>query len=164
MRIKRSIVALIFIMSSSLATDAELPIIKIQKKGESFTHFCYALYVVKTARRLEIPVRIALRLAEYESQWDYMARSNKGAEGLYQLMPGLHDYFMDKFNNGQPFSEFRPSDSIKIGLAYLKYLYDETGSWRNAIMSYNCGPNFNAITGYWPKESIDLARNVLGKE
>jgi soluble lytic murein transglycosylase-like protein len=155
------IVVFLSILSTPMS-NAELPKIRLQGDGEPFAKFCYALVIAKQARELDIPLRIAVRLAYYESQWNYMAISDKGAEGLYQLMPEYHDYFKYKFNAGKPFYEFKPKDSIKIGLSYLKYLYGKMGTWRTAIMAYNCGENFRNSYGYWPEESIRLADNVIG--
>ena len=80
-----------------------------------------------------VPVDIALKLVDIESGWNTTAVSNKGAYGLFQLMPktakqlGVNPYVI--------------SENIKGGLEYLRQMYDNKGNWYDALVAYNAGPN-----------------------
>lgn len=60
--------------------------------------------------------------------------------GYMQLNTKYLDWFAMKFNNNKPFDPFNKRDSIRIGCAYLRHLYEYTGSWFDAFWAYNAGP------------------------
>ena len=76
-------------------------------------------------------------IAEVESSFNPLARSPSGAAGLFQLMPetaarlGLRTF---------PVDQRRSTDLCSRAAArYLRYLYEEFGSWPLALAGYNAG-------------------------
>ena len=77
--------------------------------------------------------RLVQAVIEVESAWNPTARSNKGAMGLMQLMPGtvvrlgVHDPFDAKEN-------------VEAGIRHLRFLLDRFGGdLRLALAAYNAG-------------------------
>ncbi len=76
-------------------------------------------------------VRAVIRV---ESGWNPRARSDKGAQGLMQLMPGT----AAQYGVTNPFD---PEHNIRGGVAYLKTLMDRfDGKTELALAAYNAGP------------------------
>lgn len=104
-------------------------------------------------------------LAMVESAMNPTAKSNAGALGLWQFMPGTAkkfglrcDYLVDE--------RLDMSKSTYAAAKYLKSAYKHFGSWPLAISSYNCGiqnvdkaiekagsKNFWDVYDYLPKET-----------
>lgn len=75
-----------------------------------------------------------------ESRYDKDAKSRAGAVGLMQLMPSTASWIHSKIDNAQ-FDLNNPSDNIKIGSYYLKYLVEKYQDIELALIAYNAGPN-----------------------
>lgn len=86
----------------------------------------------KAARRNNVPEDLFLRLVQQESGWNHKAKSNKGALGLAQLMPGTAKQLGVDPN--------KPRQNLDGGARYLAEQYREFGSWRLALAAYNAGP------------------------
>ncbi len=100
-----------------------------------------------------------------ESALNPKARSNRGAVGLWQLMPRIARLYGLEVNS--EVDERRdPNKSTEAALNYLKDLYDQYEDWTLALAAYNCGtPRLNKSirlgqsTDYWqirqylPKET-----------
>lgn len=90
-----------------------------------------------------VPLWIAGRLIWAESQWHPRAIGNNpnGTQdlGLGQLNSAYLEYF-ERYNDGRPVDPFSPRQSIRVALRYLADLYAMTGTWPDAVASYNCGP------------------------
>lgn len=76
-------------------------------------------------------------IAEVESSFNPRARSPSGAVGLFQLMPDTAERLGLKLS---PIDQ-RVSTELNTRAAarYLRFLYDELGSWPLAIAGYNAG-------------------------
>lgn len=125
----------------------------------------YQNVVTMYAKRYGIPLQIASKLIAAESSWNPYARNrnNDGSEdiGIMQLNSRYLLDFQCRFNAGIPFDPWDPLEAIPVGFRYLQYLYDQTGSWYDAVASYNAG-----LEGWRrnrPERSIALANKVVGR-
>lgn len=76
-----------------------------------------------------LPPGLLSRVAYQESRYNPNAVSPAGAVGLMQIVPKWHP-------TAKPYD---PIDSIFYAAKYLRQLYDQTGSWANALAAYNWG-------------------------
>lgn len=105
------------------------------------------------ARRNGVPEDLFLRLIQQESGWKVDAKSNKGALGLAQLMPGTARVL--GVNPHDPF------ENLDGGARYLMEQYREFGSWRLALAAYNAGPA--AVKKYGGVPPYDETKNYVQK-
>lgn len=78
-----------------------------------------------------LPAGMLRRVAWQESRFNPDAQSPAGAQGLMQFMPATAASFgIDPLD---------PVASINAAAKYLASLYNQTGSWSNALGSYNWG-------------------------
>ncbi len=108
------------------------------------------------AKKHGVPEDIFLRLVQQESGWNPNARSNKGAHGLAQLMPGTAAKL------GVDPSD--PKQNLEGGARYLRMMYNTFGSWRLALAAYNAGPGAVAKYGGVPpyRETTNYVKIVHG--
>ncbi|OFZ30536.1 MAG: hypothetical protein A2622_09075 [Bdellovibrionales bacterium RIFCSPHIGHO2_01_FULL_40_29] len=93
----------------------------------------------KNARKNQIPWTLLAAVAYQESKWNEDATSHTGVKGLMQLTKDTAKYVgVDDRED--------PSESIRGGAFYLKYLYDKTSiklspyeRWAQALSAYNMG-------------------------
>lgn len=113
--------------------------------------------LIKTAaRRYQVDPHLVKAVIRAESNFDCLARSNKGALGLMQLMP---ETAMDM----EVADPFDPQDNINGGTRYLsKMLSLFDGNMRLALAAYNAGPAKVIGIGQVPriKETIDYVQRV----
>jgi GTP:adenosylcobinamide-phosphate guanylyltransferase len=82
-------------------------------------------------------------IVQIESAFNHQAISNRGAQGLMQIMPTTKDFVENL--EGIPPNErndlSNPRYNIRLGISYLKYLRQKfNGSISLALMAYNWGP------------------------
>ncbi|MBS0290510.1 MAG: transglycosylase SLT domain-containing protein [Proteobacteria bacterium] len=98
----------------------------------------YFFYILEEVERRGMPSEIAL-LPVIESDFNPNTRSNKGALGLWQIMPSLarmHGLKQNAFYDGRK----DVYESTKVALDHLEYLHKKfNGNWLLAIAAYNCG-------------------------
>jgi TPR repeat protein len=94
----------------------------------------YALALVnRYAPEYGIDPRLAMAVIRAESNFDPMARSDKNAQGLMQLIPET----AARFNVTRPFD---PAQNVRGGLAYLRWLLAYfQGNVPLAVAAYNAG-------------------------
>ena len=85
------------------------------------------------AREHGIDPKLLAALIDTESGWDPLATSNKGAQGLAQLMPGT----ARELGVTNPLD---PRQSLTGGAKYLKQMLDRFGDPKLAVAAYNAGP------------------------
>lgn len=92
----------------------------------------FQAYVREVAARYGVPLNLAFALITQESGGNQGARSEKGATGIMQLMPGTaKELGVDPTN---------PYQNIEGGLRYLAQQYERFGTWPLALAAYNAGP------------------------
>ena len=108
------------------------------------------------ARAHGVDSRLVQALIQVESNFKPGAVSNKGAQGLMQIMPATgKDLGMRK--------PFDMEDNIEAGVRYLKMQLDRFGSNALALAAYNAGPGAVERYGGVPpfRETQDYVRKVL---
>ncbi|HVR70555.1 MAG TPA: lytic transglycosylase domain-containing protein [Vicinamibacteria bacterium] len=91
--------------------------------------------IVAAAARHGVSVNLVRAVIQVESDYDHLAVSSKGAQGLMQLMP-------DTGRRMGVSNAFDPRQNIFGGVRYLRLLLDQfQGDVRLATAAYNAGPN-----------------------
>ena len=89
--------------------------------------------IVRAARRHGLPPGLVKAVVKAESNFEVAAVSNKGAQGLMQLMPET----AEDMGVANP---FQAEDNVLGGTRYLRAMYDRFGDWEQALAAYNAGP------------------------
>lgn len=98
----------------------------------------YIYFIHKQTQALGLPSELAL-IPVIESEFNPHDHSNKGASGLWQLMPGTAHELGIKIKSGYD-GRRNVIDSTKAALAYFNDLGENfNGNWYLAIAAYNCG-------------------------
>lgn len=101
-------------------------IVKAQQNGQ-------LTYVMSKLQSMHLPKSLAL-IPIIESHYATGAISNKGASGIWQLMPATAKRF--GLNKGQ---RYQLAPSTNAALTYFKTLHQKFGNWEFAIAAYNAG-------------------------
>ena len=88
--------------------------------------------VIDSATKYGVPVNIALAQAKAESNFNPLAVSSAGAQGVMQLMPATARELGVS-------NVFDPVENIDAGFRYLRQQYDRFGDWALALAAYNAG-------------------------
>lgn len=91
--------------------------------------------VIVEARRMKVPMALALAVAHVESGFDAYAESHAGARGVMQIMPATA---MGEYGVGAD-RLWNPRINIRIGLHFLKRLIVRYGRTDVALSHYNGG-------------------------
>ena len=97
----------------------------------------WAPQIQHAAAQYGVPIEVVQEVMRHESGGNPKALSPVGAIGLMQLMPGTA--------RGLNVNPHDPAQNILGGVKYLRQLYNQTGSWTQAIAAYNGGLS---STGY----------------
>ncbi|HEV2198246.1 MAG TPA: lytic transglycosylase domain-containing protein [Bryobacteraceae bacterium] len=101
--------------------------------------------VEQSSRAHQVDPLLVHSVIQVESNYNPYAVSNKGAEGLMQLMPST-SRMLGVANS------FDPVENIEAGVKYLKYLQSVYHDDRLALAAYNAGPSavtkFNEVPPY----------------
>ena len=113
---------------------------------------------VDAAQKNGVDPAVFQSLIHTESGWNPNAQSNKGAQGLAQLMPST----AASLGVTNPLD---PAQSLQGGAKYLKQMLDMFGNdYTKAVAAYNAGPGAvqraNGIPPY--QETMSYVRKVLG--
>lgn len=128
----------------------------ISTKAYTGKRSAYIPHAQAMARKYGIPEALFLRLVNQESRWNPNARSNKGAMGLAQLMPGTARTLGVNPRD--------PVQNLEGGARYLRMMYNKFGDWRLALAAYNAGPGavqkYGGIPPY--RETRNYVRIIAG--
>ncbi len=118
----------------------------------------YDEVINNTADKYKLPPRLIKSIIKVESNFDPLAVSPKGAQGLMQIMPGT----AEELNLENP---FQPIKNIDSGSKYFKGLLDKfNGDIVKALAAYNAGENSfkdGEIPNY--KETKNYVKKVIGE-
>jgi len=107
-----------------------------------------------------------------ESNYKIMAKSPKGAAGLWQLMPETARNFGLKVSE-EVDERLDPIKSTLAAVKYFKKLYSVFGDWHLVLASYNAGHNkiitkvsyhgnsFSSIKNFLPKQTKEYVLNFI---
>ena len=99
--------------------------------------------VEQAAKSYDLDPLLVHSVIQVESNYNPYAISNKGAEGLMQLIPATARRFGAA-------NSFNARDNIDAGVRYLKYLKNIFGDDRLALAAYNAGEGAVAKYGWIP--------------
>jgi hypothetical protein len=129
--------------------------------GDSFGHYgdssLYDRHIKIICMRYGVDPYLVKAIIKAESDFDHNAVSNKGAQGLMQLMPGT----ARDLNVVHPFN---PRENIEGGVRYLRMLLDSfNGNLILSLAAYNAGPNLVKRYQKIPAipETIEYVKRVL---
>lgn len=117
----------------------------------------YDRYIRAASRRHRVDTNLIKALIYTESNFNHRAVSNKGAQGLMQLMPGTASDLGVR-------NVFDPSENINAGTRYFRQQLDTfNGSMVLSLAAYNAGPGLVKRLGKVPQntETIDYIKKVL---
>jgi soluble lytic murein transglycosylase-like protein len=81
--------------------------------------------IVKRSKELEVPMALIMAVIDQESEFYPNAKSDKGAQGLMQIMPLKWDQYVTKLNwKVERRAMADPFMNITVGCQILKDLYD----------------------------------------
>jgi soluble lytic murein transglycosylase len=101
----------------------------------------YKEIVLGHAQHYHLDPALLAAVIYQESKFKAHARSDRGAVGLMQLLPGTAEGIAERTGG----SQFRVSDlddpeiNVRYGAWYLRHLLDKYGSERLALAAYNAG-------------------------
>ena len=108
---------------------------KFMSEGSTSNTHTYDHIIDRKAIKYDIEPAIIEAVITAESNWDPKARSNKGAIGLMQLMPGT----AKDMKISDPYN---PEENIEAGTRYLRYLMNRFDDDLDlALAAYNAGPS-----------------------
>lgn len=85
-----------------------------------------------------VDANFVFAVIKQESNFDEYAVSQKGAQGLMQIMPATERYIAEKLGE-KYYDIYEPKTNIRFGTWYLSYLYYRFGSYELAAVAYNAG-------------------------
>ena len=129
------------------------------KRLVTSTERSFDVHIYEAADRYKIDPFLIKAVIHQESNFDPYATSDKGAQGLMQLMP-------DTARDMEVADVFDPRENIFGGTRYLKRLYSQcNGDLALTLASYNAGPErvipYNSIPTI--PETRAYVRNVIAR-
>jgi hypothetical protein len=123
----------------------------------------YIQWVNRYATQYGVPTQVLMNMLTQESNWQPGITSNRGAQGIAQIMPGTATEIATAL--GMPnFDPYNPEHGIQGGAYYLGRIYNQyygnspNGDWGHVAAGYNWGPNRPRLRN-WGPETQDWLRN-----
>jgi soluble lytic murein transglycosylase-like protein len=101
---------------------------------------------VRASSRTGLPMALLVAVARVESNLRVDARSERGARGLLQVMPGMAAALRLDPDD--------PASNVLAGASYLRQLLDRFGSADAALAAYNAGPTAVQRAGGAPTGAV----------
>jgi soluble lytic murein transglycosylase-like protein len=144
---------------SPQAAGRGLSVVTEKVKEDFFrTEVPFGTIIYNAARENHLAPELLAAVVKTESQFNPAARSHQGAQGLMQLVPKTGRW-MGATNL------MNPSDNVKAGARYLRYLNDQfNGDQTKIVAAYNAGEgNVRKFGGVPPfRETQKYVDRVLG--
>ena len=118
-------------------------------------------HINAAAAKHGVDVDLVRAIIQVESGFDHRARSNRGAKGLMQLMPGTARDMGAR-------NIFDPKQNIFAGVRYLRFLLDAfEGNVTLAAAAYNAGPTvvkrYGSVPPYEETQNyVEKVQSLLG--
>ncbi len=95
----------------------------------------YDVIIDEASKKHELPSALLKSIVKVESNFNPLAVSHKGAQGLMQIMPRT----AEELNLANP---FQPAENVDSGAKYFKNLFNKfNGDLVKALAAYNAGEN-----------------------
>lgn len=135
-----------------------MPIREVEQKTEArrLTANEVTSLVETAARRYRLDPELLRAVIDVESDFRPEVVSNRGAQGLMQLMPDT----AEEMGVSDPFN---PDQNVDGGARYLRKMLDRFGDVETALAAYNAGPGTVDRHGDIPpyRETLTYVRDVL---
>jgi hypothetical protein len=110
----------------------------------------------ETGNRNNLDPTLILAVMAVESGFNPFAQSNVGAQGLMQVMTGIHS---DKYENfGGRLAAFDPVTNLRVGVKVLQECIQRAGSVQAGLKFYVGAANLEGDGGYAEKVMAEHAR------
>lgn len=130
------------------------PVIQFSERGKPRST---EAIICEIADNFHIDPNLVRAIIKVESNYNHLAVSRRGAQGLMQLMPTT----ARTMNVRKPFD---PRENIVGGVKYIKGLMASYGNLETALAAYNAGPatvrKYGGIPPY--RETINYVKKVIG--
>ena len=142
------------------ASDVNPPFPKISnmnyKKNTGSSKWKYGNFIDKAASKYDVDPALIQAVIDIESAGNPNAVSNKGAQGLMQLMPDTAKFL-------EVTDSLDPEQNVNGGTKYLSQLLKKyNGDVEKALWAYNAGPG-NVAKGNKPAVTQKYIKDVLAK-
>ncbi len=95
--------------------------------------------VINCCERFDLQPELVFAIIRAESGFNRLAKSDKGACGLMQLMPKTANFAAELSGYSEKIDLFNPNCNIYLGCVYLNYLFKRFENEKNVICAYNAG-------------------------
>lgn len=137
---KRAVIIILIVLGAMLVSlTANLIISAVQKNAHPVR---YESYVEVYSSQYNVPEYVVYALINTESGFNASLESPTGERGLMQMSPELFALISSEQHLDEKIDAdalFDPEISIRYGVYYLRYLFNEFQSWSTAIAAYDAG-------------------------
>ena len=122
----------------------------------------YRKYINKYSNEFDIDRSLIASVIKVESRFDTGVVSYKGAVGLMQIMPSTAVMFIsDSVAKIDDRTLKKPEINIKIGVSYLRYLFDKYDDEVTVLACYNAG---EGVVQKWLDGGLYLEKSKIKYE
>ena len=101
----------------------------------------YADFVTQASKEFGVPESVLWAVCKEESNFASGLRSSDGKIGLMQISPALLSFVSSSLleTNYEVGMLYDPETNLRVGAAYLSYLYERYGIWGTVFAAYRAG-------------------------